>query len=533
MEVTMHPTEQQMNHNRWAPSGNGHSEVAYPLDSRVVADLAGTRTIDEGEVQSQQPRKPRPSWRRRLVTGLVVAAILWVGLYYGVPFVREVLVTVQTDDAFVAGHITYVSPRIEDVVTEVLVDQNDRIEPGDLLVKLDREPFEVAVAQAEASLEEAWANVAQSRAQVVSQIARARASYYQRKNAQEALRRQVAILNAQFATLKSRQASLELARHNFRRGEELLPSGGISKEDVDQRNNTLKVAIEQEKEAWAAIQQTRATLGLAPDYKDPLKLPGDLEVQQSTVQTAVSDIASSLAQVGIRFDPKDAEQAKAFADFLRPEGGKSAGEGLEPVIEQAPAVQVARAAVARAEKQLADARLRLSWTEIRSEVAGYVQDRQVHPGNRVQPGQTLLSIRPNYVWIDASYKETQLHYIRIGMPVDLYVDAYPARVFRGRVAGFSPGTGLSESLLPPENATGNYVKVTQRLPVRIELAEPNPDDTPLFAGLSVVPHVRITERPTGPGAGQRLHTFGQLRPPDQGAGPAGSQPNNRDRERRP
>ena len=123
---------------------------------------------------------------------------------------REVLEAVETDDAFVTGHITYVSPRIEDVVTEVLVDQNDRVEPGDLLVKLDREPFEVAVAQAEASLEEAWANVVQSRAQVGSQIARARGSYYQRKNAQEALRRQVAILNAQFATLKSRQATLDL-----------------------------------------------------------------------------------------------------------------------------------------------------------------------------------------------------------------------------------------------------------------------------------------------------------------------------------
>ena len=102
-----------------------------------------------------------------------------------------------------------------------------------------------------------------------------------------------------------------------------------------------------------------------------------------------------------------------------------------------------------------------------------------------------------------------MHDIRIGMPADLYVDAYPHRVFRGRVAGFSPGTGLSESLLPPENATGNYVKVTQRLPVRIELTEPNPDDTPLFAGLSVVPHVRYKESPTGPGAGQRLHTYGR------------------------
>ena len=113
------------------------------------------------------------------------------------------------------------------------------------------------------------------------------------------------------------------------------------------------------------------------------------------------------------------------------------------------------------------------------------------------------------------------------MPVDLYVDAYPHRVFHGRVAGFSPGTGLSESLLPPENATGNYVKVTQRLPVRIELTEPNPDDTPLFAGLSVVPHVRIKERPTGPGAGQRLHTFGRLQAPRRRRRPGRSQPRNR------
>ena len=184
-----------------------------------------------------------------------MAAVLWAGHSYGVPYVREMLETVETDDAFVAGHITYVSPRIEDVVTEVLVDQNDRVEPGELLVKLDREPFEVAVAQSEASLEEARANAAEW-AQARSQIARARAAYYQRKNAQETLRRQVATLNAQFATLKSRQASLELARNNLRRGQELLPSGGISKEEFDQRTNTLKVAIEQEKEAWEAIQET-------------------------------------------------------------------------------------------------------------------------------------------------------------------------------------------------------------------------------------------------------------------------------------
>ena len=337
----------------------------------------------------------------------------------------------------------------------------------------------MAAAQAQAALEEASATVTQSRAQVRSQIARARAGYYQRKNAQETLRQRIATLHAQFAALKSRQASLELARNNHKRGEELLPSGGISKEDLDQRLNTLKIAVEQEKEALAEIQQTRALLGLAPDPQNPLEIPADLENQQSTVQSAVSQIASSLAEIGIAFDPKDAEQAKAFSDYLGPRGGELAGGGLEKIIDSAPAVKVALAAVERAKHQLEDARLRLSWTEIRSEVAGYVQDRHVHPGNRVEPGQTLLSIRPSYVWIAANYKETQIRDIRIGMPVDLYVDAYPHRVFRGRVAGFSPGTGLSESLLPPENATGNYVKVTQRLPVRIELTELNPDDTPL------------------------------------------------------
>ncbi|HEY2157071.1 MAG TPA: hypothetical protein VGH33_15690, partial [Isosphaeraceae bacterium] len=380
-------------------NGSDRTEQAVAYESRIVTDPGGARVLDEGDDRSPHERGPR--WGRRLVIALIVAAALGAGLYYGVPYVRERLDTVQTDDAFVAGHITYVSPRLEDVVTEVLVDQDDRVEAGQLLVRLDREPFELTVAQRGASLEEARASVVQARAQAQSLIAQARAAFYRRKNAQETVRQQIAALGAQVATLRSRQASLELARHNLRRGQELAPSGGISKEELDQRNNNVKVAAENEKEAWAAIQETRAALGLAPDYKDPLKIPDDLEVQRSTVQTAVSDMANYLAQAGITIDPKNAAQAQAFEEFLRPEGGKSAGEGLEAAVEQAPAVRVARAAVDRALDQLEDARLQLSWTEIRAEVGGYVQDRQVHPGNRVTPGQTLLSIRTMYVWIAA------------------------------------------------------------------------------------------------------------------------------------
>lgn len=110
---------------------------------------------------------------RWIIVGAIAAAILGAAAYWGVPYLRYQLDTVSTDDAFVASHITNVSPRIEDVVTEVLVDENDRVNPGTLLVRLDREPFEVAAAQAQSALEEATANVAQSRAQVRSQIARA------------------------------------------------------------------------------------------------------------------------------------------------------------------------------------------------------------------------------------------------------------------------------------------------------------------------------------------------------------------------
>ena len=379
-------------------NGNARKPVKYPVDSQFVVNPGGTRLMFEHPA-FPKPQKPKRHWVRWIILGAIGAGIIAAGVHWGVPYLRYELDTVSTDDAFVASHIAYVSPRIEDVVTEVLVNQDDRVEPGSLLVRLDREPFEVAVAETEASLEEARANVVQSRAQVKSQIARARGAYYARKNAQENLRRQVATLRAQVATLRARQSSRWLAEVDQKRIENLVKRGSATQAELDQRNNTLKVAIEQEKEAWAAIQETRAALGLPPNHQDPLEVPKDLEIQQSTVQSAVSQIAVSLAEVGIPFDPKDAAQAKAFNDFLRPQGDKSAGEGLEKVVNQAPAVKVALASVERAERQLDDAMLRLSWTEVRSEVAGYVQDRQVHPGNRVEPGQTL-HLHPTHLRLD-------------------------------------------------------------------------------------------------------------------------------------
>ena len=132
--------------------------------------------------------------------------------------------------------------------------------------------------------------------------------------------------------------------------------------------------------------------------------------------------------------------------------------------------------------------------------------RNVNPGDNVQVGQGLMAIRSlDEIWVDANFKETQLGDLRIGQPVDLYVDMYGGRhVFKGRISGFTMGTGSTLALLPAQNATGNFIKVVQRLPVRIDLADYDPDKSPLFIGTSVVPYVYFKKPPTGPDAGKFL-----------------------------
>jgi membrane fusion protein (multidrug efflux system) len=229
----------------------------------------------------------------------------------------------------------------------------------------------------------------------------------------------------------------------------------------------------------------------------------------------------ALAQLGLDFPSITSGQLQELKSRLTT-------MNAQWVIENSPAVKAAKAQVATAQaalggehfdrshpelqpeivaaqKALEQAELQLGYTDIRAPLNGYVSRRSVNPGTFVSVGQPLLTIRPlSDVWIDANFKETQLADLRLGQKVEIYVDAYPGKVFHGRVAGFSPGTGAINSLLPPENATGNFVKVVQRLPVRIDLTEPNPKDTPLFAGLSVDPEVDIRSQPEGPDAGRRL-----------------------------
>jgi membrane fusion protein (multidrug efflux system) len=182
---------------------------------------------------------------------------------------------------------------------------------------------------------------------------------------------------------------------------------------------------------------------------------------------------------------------------------------LAGLTADAPAVRQAQAKLESANRDLIQAELNLRYCDIVAEIDGVVTRRNVNPGNNVQVGQNLMAIRSlREIWVDANFKETQLRDLRIGQPVDLYVDMYGGRqVFNGRVSGFTMGTGSTLALLPPENATGNFVKVVQRLPVRIELEGYDPNKYPLFIGTSVVPYVYLNKAPTGPDAGKFLQSL--------------------------
>jgi membrane fusion protein (multidrug efflux system) len=464
-----------------------------------------------------EPRDAKPSahrWRKwLLLTGAVV--ILSVGGYFLVPWVKTAMNTVSTDDAYVNGHVTFVAPRVSGQVTRLLVDDNYRVKKGDLLVQLDKEPYQVQVAIKNAAVVSAEADLVAANAQVRGQIAQARANRFSLQHAIEAVDTQIANLRAAVATLNSNKASLELAKANLKRGEELAPNGGISKEDLDQRRQAVKVSEATVDQALQQVYAIRVGLGLPaqpPEGKDLTDVPPDLDQNFSSVRQGLAKLLQSAAQVGIVPSTWEGTPKQTLENFYSRYPDTSLDRIFDLLIPNAPAIKQAEAKLLQARRDLDQAELNLRYCDVVSEIDGVVTRRNVNPGNNVQAGQSLMAVRSlTEIWIDANFKETQLGNLRIGQRVRCEVDMYGSRKeFEGRITGFTMGTGQTLSLLPPQNATGNFVKIVQRLPVRIELTNYDPGKVPLFVGLSVTPYVYFKERPTGPHAGDVLQPLADL-----------------------
>jgi len=459
------------------------------------------------------PASPAPSrsWRKSLVLAAMVVAVA-LGGYFLAPWVATALNTVSTDDAYVNSHVTFVAPRVAGQVTKVLVDDNQRVKKGDVLVQLDKEPYQIQVNIKTSAVVAAERDLGMAKAQVRGLVAQTRSSRFKLDHAMEDVRNQLELLSSNVAQLKVEQANRELAARDYARNQALVKKGVITEQQFDQYVAALEVARNRVISAEQTIQQTRASLGLPINHENPLDVPEDLEENFSTVREALGAMYSSLTQLGFAPATWDGMPKQAKEEFLKQDPEANVDRIYERLIPEAPAVKLAEAKVAQARDDLAQAELDLRYCDIVSEIDGQVTRRNVNPGNNVPVGQSLMAVRSlTEIWIDANFKETQLALQRIGQRVRCEVDMYGGRrEFEGRITGFSMGTGQTLSLLPPQNATGNFVKIVQRLPVRIELTDYDPEKNPLFVGLSVVPYVYVKEPPTGPHAGEFLQPYAQL-----------------------
>ena len=357
---------------------------------------------------------------------------------------------VSTDDAFVQGHIHPISSRVAGYVTQVLVDDNQEVKKGQVLLTLDRTDYEVALASAQAALAESEATLTSLElgvplrlSQTDQRVRAARAALATLRQNLAASQRTVLAVEEDLRRNQAltRLASLELGRIRILRAKKAVAQASLDK-------------------AQTSYETARAQEQAARDRRDvALKQRDALQADLERVKASIVLAATGQDQATIQSRQVDAQKAR---------------------------VKLAQARVKQAE-------LNLGYTEVKAPAHGRITLKSVEAGQMVSPGQSLMAVvpmDPAELWIVANYKETQLSKVRPGQRVSIKVDTYPDVELQGRVGSVMAGTGAAFSLLPPENATGNYVKVVQRIPVKILLDKPKDAPGPILrVGMSVVPTI--------------------------------------------
>lgn len=406
------------------------------------------------EPPDEKPGKQSANGRRRLA--LLAGAVLVVGATAAGAY-AWMDGWVSTDDAQVDAHLTTISPKVGGHVVQVLIDDNQAVKAGDLLARIDDRDFRARVDQAQAALQQAESEVrsagvtvpltrdttTSASASAAAQLATAQADYLRAQASLEQARgSDLAYAGANTA---AKQASDERAQADLARMKPLVAKAEISQLQYDAYVAAARVAASE----YHAAEERQASASK------------QVEIQQAVMQAAKA-----------RVDQARAALAQAVAS------------------EQQVAVRTADlsntvAHVAAAKANLEAAQLQLSYTEIKAPIDGVVTRKAVELGQMVQPGQGLLVLVPLHeVWVTANFKETQLAHVRAGQPAEVKVDTY-GRTVTGHVDSIAGATGSRLSLLPPENATGNFVKVVQRIPVKIVLNAADLQKYPLRVGMNV------------------------------------------------
>ena len=347
--------------------------------------------------------------------------VVAIALFFGYSEFRYLQRHETTDDAQIDGDVNPVIPKASGYVKAIRFKDNQFVKEGDTLLILDDADYRLRVAQAQAALQSAQAGAGVSRSQVNVASATVQSSQASVQTARD----QVATAQANIATA---QARARKATQDFERYSRLLAEKTVPQQQFD--------VVEAERDAAQA----------------------QLQAAQAQLRTAQSQVSAAGTQTGVTNSQRLATQGQ---------------------------ITVAQAAVKQRQADLDIANLQLSYTIVRAPVSGVVSKRSVQIGQLVQAGQAVCSVVGNTsLWVTANFKETQLKQMQPNQTVEIDVDAFGNEKLTGHVGSFAGATGAKFSLLPPDNATGNYVKVVQRIPVRIELEKNNPLYAKLRPGMS-------------------------------------------------
>jgi len=382
----------------------------------------------------------------------------------------------STDDAFIDGGIVQISPRVPGQVVRVLVTDNQHVKKGDLLVELDARDYETAMAQAKAALSNAVAKNSAAKAGLDLTTAVTDATLVQASAGLKAAQAQVDVLRA---TVQQAQANVGAAGAGLQQAEARRAAADAEARRAAadaERYRALYKKDEISKQLLdRAETEARAT---AANLDAAIQMVAAAQAQLVQAKAAQASAEASLRQAEtlVRQAEGRLQEAQARPDQIRVRRADFEGAGAE---------------IERARATLQQAELNLSYTKIYAPESGHITKKSVEPGNIVGAGQALMALVSDRLWVVANFKEVQLRRMRPGQPVTIEIDAYPQRKYRGTVDSIQRGAGARFSLMPPENATGNYVKVVQRVPVKILFSEPLPPEIRIGPGMSVVPEVKV------------------------------------------
>jgi membrane fusion protein, multidrug efflux system len=419
------------------------------MNTREAPQGTAGQTRPNGSGETVPAIEERNGPRKRIIFGVIGAIVAILVLVYGVKWFMYARVHEGTDDARVDADPVAVTSKINERIRQILVDTNDQVKKGQLLIVLDNSVEQDQARTARAQLALAQADQRTTTLQGQGGVTQAQAdttdAAAQVPVAQAGVEQAIAQLHSAQAQVPAAQAAYDRANADYQRTASLVSTGDVPRQELDAQTAALAAAAAQLRSAQDQVNVAQSNVDAA--QQKVAAAQAAVAASQGTVTTAQGKLAQAA-------DPSQVDAALA---------------------------------------QLGIANKNLAYTRIYSPIDGFVGEKSAEVGQTVAAGTTILTLIPNgpgQIYITANFKETQMDNMTVGQPVDIRVDAYPGTQFTGHVESINPASQNTYALVPAQNATGNFVKVTQRIPVRISIDNMNPAK-PLRPGMSVEAYVKV------------------------------------------